>query len=65
MCDGRGKYGGAAICAKMAVMVVARIAHARATNDHRSAFKFSLTLWFFLVKQKEQKRKIKILQNSS
>ena len=36
MCDGKGKFGGAAICAKMAVMVVAQIAWGSAINDHRS-----------------------------
>ena len=39
-------------------MVVARIAKAGAINDHRGAFKFSLTFWFFCVKTKEQLNKI-------
>jgi hypothetical protein len=41
---GKGKFGGADSCAMMGVMVVARIALACATNDHRRAFKFSLIL---------------------
>jgi hypothetical protein len=40
----------------MGVMAVARIALACAINDHRRAFKFSLILWFFLIKKKEHKR---------
>ena len=50
---GKGKFGGAASCAMMDGMVVARIAKASAKNDHRRAFKFSLILWFFLIKKKE------------
>jgi hypothetical protein len=56
--DRKGKFGGAATCAMTDGMVVARIAKASATNDHRRAFKFSLTFWFFCVKTKEQLNKI-------
>jgi len=37
---GKGKFGVAASCAIMGWMVIARIAKAHATNDHRRAFKF-------------------------
>jgi hypothetical protein len=43
-CDGKGKFGAAASCVMMAVMVVGRIAKASVTNEHRRAFKFSLIL---------------------
>jgi len=58
MCAGIGKFGRAASCAMTDVMVVARIAQGCATNDHRRAFKFSLILWFFLIKKKEHKNKL-------
>jgi hypothetical protein len=38
-------------------MVVALIAKACVTNNHRRAFKFSLTFWFFCVKTKEHQKK--------
>jgi hypothetical protein len=54
---GNGKFGGAAFCAMTDGMVVARIARVSAINDHRRAFKFSLTFWFFCGKTKEHEKK--------
>jgi hypothetical protein len=54
-----------ASCAMTGVMVVAWIARAGAINDHRRAFKFSLTFWFFCVKTKEHEKKLFLIRSFS